>query len=146
MRRADCFIDMRGIDINSLLQEWRWLIGPGDFALVQATAMGDLFLKDAGGRVFFLDTMEDQFTQVADSEQDLSEKLNLRANRDHWLSTLFIQLATTGRPPLRPGECRGWKIPLFLGGKPEQENTEPTDLLVYHSILGQLFRQTIGKR
>ena len=146
MRRADCFIDTRGVGINALLEEWRWLTGPAHFTLLQATAIGDLFLQDASRCVFFLDTIEGKFTQIADSEQDLSEKLNVRANRDRWLSTLFIQLAATGRPPLGPGECWGWKIPLFLGGKAETENTEPSHLLVYHSILGQLFRQATGKR
>ena len=146
MRREDCYIDAAGIDPNVLLQDWRWLIGPGEFAILRVTAVGDAFLKDVHGHVFFLDTREGQFTQIAESESDLSEKLNVRANRDRWLSPHFIQLAGFGRPPLGRGQCWGWKIPFFLGGKVEKENAEPSDLITYHSILGQLFRQARDKR
>jgi len=142
MRREDCYINVNGIDVIALLQDWRWLIGPGDFVLLQANGIGDLFLRDARGFVFFLDTIEGEFTQIATSEQDLLEKLKMRANRERWLAAWFIQLAGLGRPPLGPWQCWGWKIPPFLGGKMTSENAEPSDLIVYHSILGQLFRQT----
>jgi hypothetical protein len=145
MRREDCYINVTGIDTSALLQDWRWLIGPDDLVLFQATGIGDLFLKNASGHVFFLDAKEGEFTQIASSEQDLLEKLKARENRERWLRPTFIQLAGFGRPPLKPGQCWGWKIPPFLGGKIATENAEPSDLLAYHSILGQLYRQARGQ-
>jgi len=146
MKREDCFIDATGIDPNMLLQSWRWLTGLGEFTILKVTAGGDAFLKDVHGHVFFLDVRKGQFTQIAESESDFSEKLNVRANRDQWLSAHFIQLAGGGRPALGRGQCWGWKIPFFLGGKVERENAEPSDLIAYHSILGQLFQQARDKQ
>jgi hypothetical protein len=53
----------------------------------------------------------------------------------------LVELARMEKPVLGPGECYGWKVPPVLGGEADVENLEPTDLIVHHSILGQLFRQ-----
>lgn len=47
-------------------------------------------------------------------------------------------IAKTGSGPL-PHECVGFKVPLFLGGADEVENTEICDIDVYVSMQGQLF-------
>jgi hypothetical protein len=42
-----------------------------------------------------------------------------------------------GRPP-EVGQCVGFKVPLFLGGKGSTENLELTDLAVYWTFAAQL--------
>jgi len=43
--------------------------------------------------------------------------------------------------PLGPGECVGYRVPLFLGGKDEVDNLERTDAEVYWSLTGQMRQQ-----
>ncbi len=40
--------------------------------------------------------------------------------------------------PLGPGECVGYRVPLFLGGKDDVDNLERTDAEVYWSLTGQM--------
>lgn len=47
-------------------------------------------------------------------------------------------ISSGGQVPL-PHQCVGYKVPLFLGGKDEIENTEISDIDVYVSLQGQLF-------
>ena len=142
MKRQACYVDAKSIDLGVLLEEWRWLIGPGKFTLIQATALGDLFLKSDPGDVYFLNTMEGQFTRVADSEDDLSRKLDDRASRDRWLMPHLVELAQLEGITLSAGQCYGWRIPPVMGGEMDETNLESTELVVHHSTLGQLFRQT----
>lgn len=45
-------------------------------------------------------------------------------------------------PPVTYGQCVGYKIPLFLGGKDAFENMELSSLDVYWNIMGQVMLQT----
>ena len=49
-------------------------------------------------------------------------------------------LASGGQAP-GLGQCVGYKVPLFLGGKDDISNVELTDLDVYWTICGQLLRK-----
>lgn len=51
--------------------------------------------------------------------------------------------ATQAVLPVRPSQCVGYRIPLFLGGVDDISNLEVTDLEVYWSISGQLRLQTM---
>jgi hypothetical protein len=44
--------------------------------------------------------------------------------------------------PLRPTDCAGYRVPLFLGGKDTVENLEVIDMEVYWSVCGELRQGT----
>jgi hypothetical protein len=52
--------------------------------------------------------------------------------------------ANPGLVPVKPGECVGYRVPLFLGGKDTVDNLEMIDLEVYWSMCGQLRQGTKG--
>lgn len=53
----------------------------------------------------------------------------------------FQEWLGEGGRPLRPTECVGFKVPLFLGGADEVANLELTSIRVYLALSGQLFAQ-----
>jgi hypothetical protein len=52
------------------------------------------------------------------------------------------QQANHDSKPLKHEECVGFKVPLFLGGSDTVDNLELTNLQVYWSLTGQLWRAT----
>ena len=59
-------INPDGLDFDTLLEEWRWLV-PETMSPVVVSALGDLFLVDADDSVHWLDTGAGKLTRVADS-------------------------------------------------------------------------------
>jgi hypothetical protein len=54
-------------DADTLLSDWRWLIGPAPYTVHRVTAFGDLFLQAPSGDIHFLDTTDAGFRRVASS-------------------------------------------------------------------------------
>lgn len=54
----------------------------------------------------------------------------------------FKQWLSSGGVAPKYGECIGFRVPLFLGGKDAFDNLEVVDLDVYWSISGQILAQT----
>jgi hypothetical protein len=52
--------------------------------------------------------------------------------------------ANAHRLPLRPSECVGYRVPLFLGGADALDNLEVSDLDVYWTLCGQLRQGTMS--
>ena len=62
---------------------------------------------------------------------------------DDSLALSFFKKWRNAHPEdIRPSECVGFKIPMFLGGSDELSNLEVIDLSVYVEICGQLRNQT----
>jgi hypothetical protein len=140
--REDCFISADNLEVERLLEEWRWLIGNGAFSLWCVTALGNMFLRGEEGHIYFLNSTDGTFERVADSEEQLKKKLNDRANRRRWLMPSTIELLHREKVFLQAGQCYSWKTPLHLGGDAGTGNVEVADILVHVSVLGQLHRQT----
>ena len=124
----------------NLLRDWRWLLGE-PMQLMIVSALGDMFLADAEGRVHWLDTGAGQLQQVAESTEEFKRLMQQRENADQWFIPQLVGDLMTSGVHLAPGQCYSYKKPPILGGKIEPENFEPTDLSVHFSILGQIHRQ-----
>jgi hypothetical protein len=138
---AHLVIPIEGLPFDSLLADWRWLIG-GNYTPILMTAFGDLFLRDDAGHIHFLDLMAGQFKQVAKSDEEFNTLCQDRERRRTWFLGFFLTEIRKALGELAPGECYGCKIPLSLGGELTPENFERTDLRTHYSVLGQLHRQT----
>jgi hypothetical protein len=132
---------MDGISPSSLLSEWRWLVG-AVYEPVVMTALGDLFLRDAAGQMYFLDLMCGEFKQVALSQEEFDTLCEDRGRRRSWCTGFLVMELRKLHGELAPGECYGCKVPLSLGGQLEPDNFRRTSILTHYSVLGQLQHQT----
>lgn len=140
----DYFITCDGFDSDSLLFEWRWLIGDNPIDVEAISANGNLFLRGQSGRVYLLDVECGVCECIAGSGDEFREKLGDRHNRTSWLQTYLVrELRRQGRT-LGPGQCYGKKIPTVLGGEAGLDNLEAVDLVTHVSVLAQIHRQVKG--
>jgi hypothetical protein len=137
----DYFLPTEGIHVDKLLSDWRWLIGDKPISVLAVAAIGNLFLKGESGRVFLLEIEDGVCQCIAESAEQLQEKLGDRHNRRAWLQTFLIRELRNRGLGLGAGQCYGYKIPAVLGGELDIEDIEAVDLLVHVSILGQIHRQ-----
>jgi len=137
-RAADVMADPGDLDLQSLLDAWRWL-ELGEPAVLGATLLGDLVLEDASGAIHLLDTTTGQVRRLAASREVLdaapSEVLN-----DWFAAALAFDCLESGLSP-GPGQCLSYKIPPALGGSFDLENLEVTDLDVHHHVVAQILEQ-----
>jgi hypothetical protein len=132
-------VDPGEIDPDSLLAEWRWLVGPVTTPVL-ITALGDLFLRNEKGAILHLDTCSGLLSQVAGSNIEFRSLLARGDFVDKWFSPQFIVQLKADGMDLSPGQCYGYKLPPVVGGSTELSNMEPTNLLLHFGLLGQLHR------
>jgi hypothetical protein len=133
-------VDFQAYRADDLLRDWRWLVGDS-VRLLLVSAIGDMFLADSAGRVFWLNTGTGQLQQVAVSEDEFQQLRQQRQHVEHWFIPQLIGDLITGGVHLTPGQCYSYKKPPILGGMIELANFQPTDLSVHFSILGQIHHQ-----
>src|SRR5262249_61656978 len=76
-------VSLDGIDSDRLLEFWRWLPEEG-LSPWFATALGDLFLKGADGRVWWLDVGTGELQNVAASSDEFEELLRDPDSPELW--------------------------------------------------------------
>ena len=137
---SDLTIPPDGIDAEGLLDEWRWLV-PKGLEPVVISALGDLFLQDEKGRIFWLDTGWGQLTEVARDFEDFEQQLQDQETAVEWfIPQLVGELMKKGQE-LGRGQCFGFVVPPVLGGEIALDNFEPIDVSVHVGVLGQIHRQ-----
>jgi Domain of unknown function (DUF1851) len=124
-------------DADGLLDSWRWLVD-ASCQVVMISALGDLFVQNAIGQVFWLDTGWGELTQVAESAEAFKQLLLQPENVDQWFVPQLVGDLLTSGKQLKPGECFGYRVPPVLSGAIAPENFEPTDVSVYFHLLGQI--------
>ena len=136
-------IDLADQDFDVILSEWRWLVDES-YTPVLMTFLGDLFMKDAADRIFFLDLKCGSLEEVASSEAELEAFLGDRAARMELVLGFLHAELKSEQGPLECGECYSCKIPPTLGGALDPENFGRADIQAHYSILGQLQGQIRG--
>ena len=134
-------IDFDRSQIDSLLEDWRWLVQP-NFTPILMTAFGDLFLRDVSGRIHFLDVMAGEFQLVADSEEEFNRLCENEEQREKWFCSGLLSEVRKLHGDLARGECFSCKVPLSLGGELTAANFDRLDCAVHYSVLGQIHEQT----
>jgi hypothetical protein len=144
----DYLLATGGLDPQSLLAEWRWLIGDHPFAIRAAATVGNLFLQNRAGEVFLIEVEDGTCERIARTGDEFEAMLADRRSRGAWLQTYLVRELRRDGMTLGPGQCYGRKVPLLFGGGPEgaelRDAYEPIDLAAHVSILGQLHRQASG--
>ena len=138
----DFAVSLKHMDPQTVLHEWRWLIGTDCLPILLA-AGGDAFLQSAkDGSVHFLEAAFAKFTRVAPSGPAFRVLFNdEKFVEDHFSVAMVVDLRASGCG-LPAGKVYSFKHPLALGGDCGPENVETCDIEVYFSLLGQIHRQT----
>jgi len=117
-------------------------LAPGTFTLVARNAFGDLFLRDAEGRIHWLEVNGGTLIEIANTSNAFLQMLDSGDMAEiEDAETDAREFAQTGLLP-GPDECIGFKIPLVFEESSEvDENTYIADLYQCVSFLGDIHRQ-----
>jgi hypothetical protein len=131
------------LDVERLLKNWRWLC-PQELALVARNAFGDLFLRDNGGNISWLDVAVGKLTKVSESEAEFRLAAETTERQNEWFAQKdFRNCESRGLNPT-VSECIAFPIPLVFAepGKPNA----PYILDIYEcvSFLGDMNGQIVG--
>ncbi len=133
-------VDRATIETEGLLDTWRWLVDVS-CQVILIGALGDLFVQNAIGQVFWIDTGWGQLTPVAADADAFKQLLLQPENLDQWFVPQLVGDLLTSGKQLQPGECFGYQVPPVIGGAITPENFEPIDVSVYFDLLGQIQQQ-----
>lgn len=125
------------LERNKLVEDWVWLVGKTALPIL-ITSVGDIFLQEASGEVYWLITGSAGYSIVAKSMEEFKEKLNNEDLVNEWfLVNLVYDLKESGLI-FQPGSLYGFKKLPVLGGAYIIENFAITDIEVYFAISGQM--------
>ena len=140
MNLNDLTVNFSGLDRESILAEWHWLITDSNVPIL-ITLAGDAFVQNTqSGAVSFLNAAEGSMTEVATDFESFQGKLGDKGFVMEHFCVSMIAPILAEEPDLGPHQVYSPKKPLVLGGKWEVNNLELTDLQVHFSILGQASR------
>ena len=134
------WFDVDGLDVVRLLAEWRWLC-PEQMTLVARNAFGDLFLRDALGKVFWLDCAVGKFTEIADSEIRFREFANSPEKRQEWFTEAEEHSAAARGFVPNVNQCIGFSTPLIFAESGSGNKMYIVDIYEHASFLGDLNQQ-----
>src|SRR4051794_646368 len=132
---------MKGISLERLLFDWRWLLR-GEHTLLDINDFGDLFLRAADGSVLMLDLQSGSANSVSCSVAEFEEVRQVPANRRAWY---FEDLSSVLRKRgfrLTEGKVFGYKTPTcFKESSERRDNIYVADLYEYVSFMGSIHKQ-----
>jgi hypothetical protein len=138
--RHDLIVPLDGIDTTRMLEFWRWLV-PETLRPLFATALGDLFLTDTAGAIWWLDVGMGELSAVAASVDEFERIVTDGEKRAFWFGEVLVdQLRAVGQL-LLPMECYSyWKLPV-LGGDFVPSNYTIYPVVRHFSIWGPIHEQ-----
>jgi hypothetical protein len=132
----DLTVSFEHIDRKKLVEDWQWLVGKSLPILI--TSVGDAFLQNESGEIYWLITGSAELEKVAESYEEFQSKLNDNELIHEWfLVPVVAQLREQGIL-LEQGKLYGFKQLPVLGGKYDPENFELTDIEVHFAVSGQM--------
>ncbi len=133
---SDLTVNFEHLDRSALIEDWSWLVGSSLPILI--TSLGDAFLENESGEIFWLITGSAELEKVAESYEEFQEKLHDDALVYDWFLVSIVAKLKEQGTALEPGKLYGFKQLPILGGKYEVENFELTDIEVYFAMTGQM--------
>lgn len=125
---------------ESLLEAWKWLVGE-DMRPILISSIGDMFLQNEPGEVFWLDVGRGELTKVADTVEEFKLLLEDEETVREWFLIELVAALKREQMQLGPNQVYGYKQLPILGGEYIPENLEPTDIEVHFQLAGQIHEQ-----
>lgn len=140
----DLTVNFRHLNPETLLEDWRWLIGPRKFPILLA-AIGDAFVQDADDNsVHLVSVAAGEMVQVGADPEEFRRLLGQKEFVVDYLAVQVIGELIRAGMRLGPGQIYSYKQPPVLGGAFVLENIEPADIAVHFSLSGQIHEQVRG--
>ncbi|GGD01382.1 T6SS immunity protein Tdi1 domain-containing protein [Aquisalinus flavus] len=131
------FVD-NTLDWAKVMNNWEGLT-PEAFTIYLVNRFGDAFLVDLDGAVHMLDIGACNCKKVARSKGQFVALLN--EHFGNWLMVNATDACVQHGMTLGQGECYGYKVPPFLGGKIDLGNIYVTKLADYHQKMGRIYQK-----
>jgi hypothetical protein len=136
----DYLIDQTGLDWQSLLAEWYWLLPP-EFRVWMFTRTGDLFITVPDGSIHMLDVGAGTLKQVAENRDEFCSKMDEAGVADDWLMIPVVDHLVASNIGLGPGQCYSFRqLPVF-GGTYRPENRMAFPIREHFGAWGSVHRQ-----
>ena len=136
----DLSVNLNSINTGKLMKTWAWLTG-NDKQPIMVTILGDVFLKDKQGQIFWLNVGEGYIDKVADSQSSFEEMLLDEELVDEWFLPQLVEEIKASGLELTDGKVYSYlKLPI-LGGHYVAENFKVTDIAVHFQLTGEIHRQ-----
>lgn len=136
----ELLVDLKGFTSDELLSEWRWLV-PEELGLRMVSTLGDAFLEDPEGNIYWLDTGGAELHRISNDKSEFDQLRQQPENANEWFAPRLIGDLLSSGASLQTGQCFSYKIPPTISGEFTIENFQPTSLSVHFSTLGQIQRQ-----
>jgi hypothetical protein len=132
----DLTVSFEHLDRAKLIEDWQWLVGSALPILL--TSVGDAFLQNESGEVFWLITGSAEYEKVADSYAEFQGKLKDNELVHEWFLVPVVAHLKEQGVILEQGKLYGFKKLPVLGGRYEPNNFELTDIEVHFAMSGQI--------
>ena len=106
---------------DDLLRNWRWLI-PETHRVLFASVLGDLFLKDERGSIYWLDVGSAELQRVAENEHLFKEAWQDDETYNYWLGPSLVQECCEAGLVRMPHECFSYVMLPMVGGQFKPSN------------------------
>ncbi len=140
MNIHDYLIDQTGLDWESLLEEWHWLL-PSEFRVWLLTRMGDLFITVPDGSIHMLDVGAGKLQRVAQSREEFCTKMDMPEVADDWLMIPIVDQLVASGAVLGSGHCYSYRTLPTLGGTYKADNRMALPIREHFGAWGSLQRQ-----
>jgi len=135
--RSDLIVPLSDADAVRALEFWRWLV-PDLARPLFATALGNLFLVDASGQVWWLDVGCGTLDVVAASEAEFARVAADTDNATNWFWAVLVDQLCAAGNVLGPGECYCYLQLPVLGGDYEPANFKVCEVVSHCRIWGPI--------
>jgi hypothetical protein len=141
MRIADLQAPIDNPSEGEPLADWRWLVEE-DAVPVLVTALGDVFVRNDRGEIWWLDTYGGRYDRASLDESTWRMELEDPTKVQEWfVPDLIASLREGGLEP-EPGECFSPILPPTVGGNMNAGNFECSPWLLHVSLAGQLHQES----
>lgn len=126
--------------ILALKRSWAWLV-PEPWTAVLFSVLGDVFLQQKDGRIYWLNTGTGELTAVADGIEHFESLLKTEIAVEWFMPPLIDELREAGKIA-STGECYSYVVfPVFAEGGYDVENLNVVPTGEHFGLSGQLHAQ-----
>ncbi len=129
--------DISGFENSKLLQSWYWLVGEA-LDLILVSAIGDAFLRDKKGEIYWLDVGVGKLKKVASDIDEFNECVNNIKLSDEWFMFNLVNQINEKGLKLEPGKVFSYIKAPVVGGEYHVNNFDLTDIDVHFHFWGQV--------
>ncbi len=126
--------------IAALASAWGWLLR-APFTPLLFSVVGDVFMQDDTGDVFWLNTGTAELSKVATSQAEFADRLS-GEDGAFWLMPELVEQLNAAGKVLQPGWCYTFvTLPIFKDGLYEVANLNPVPAAEHFALTGALHAQ-----